>query len=127
MSRCLVDTCGWIEWLTNGTLAERFSPYLAKAGELIVPTAIQFELYKWVKRERGEAAALKVVGLTAQSTVVPLDTPIALTAGDYALEYGLSFADALIYAHARKAAVPLITSDDHFRGLPGVEIFAKGD
>ena len=30
----LVDTCGWIEWLTDGLLADAFAPYLADPAEL---------------------------------------------------------------------------------------------
>lgn len=60
----LVDTCGWIEWLTDGKLADSFEPYLNEASELIIPTTLQFELYKWAKREKGEVMALEVVALT---------------------------------------------------------------
>jgi hypothetical protein len=55
---CLVDTCGWIEWLTDGLLADVFEPYLNDPAELIIPTTLQFELYKWAKREKGEVEAL---------------------------------------------------------------------
>jgi hypothetical protein len=48
MSLYLVDTCGWIEWLTNGKLASVFEPYLKRFSNLIVPTLVQLELYKWV-------------------------------------------------------------------------------
>jgi hypothetical protein len=37
----LVDTCGWIEWLTDRTLAERFRPYLEQTDVLVVPTVVQ--------------------------------------------------------------------------------------
>ena len=43
---CLVDTCGWIEWLTDGALADEYAPYLDDPKGLIVPTVLQFELYK---------------------------------------------------------------------------------
>ncbi len=116
----LVDTCGWIEWLTDGPLADRFGPYLQPANGLVVPTCLQFELYKWVKRERGEPLALEVMALTDEAEVVPLTTAIALAAADWGLEYRLSFADALIYATARQYGATLVTADDHFQGLPEV-------
>ncbi len=121
----LVDTCGWIEWLVDGGLADRFSPYLLEPWEVVVPTAVQFELYKWAKRERDEATALEIVGLTEQCRVVPLHTNIALLAGDLALAHKLSFADALIYATARQCDSELVTTDDHFEGLPDVLFFSK--
>lgn len=125
MMAVLVDTCGWIEWLTDDTLAERFRPYLEQADALVVPTAIQFELHKWVCRERDHAQALRVIALTEQGRVVPLSTALALYAADLAIEHKLSFADAIIYATARQADAQLITSDDHFEGLPGVTYFPK--
>ena len=49
----LVDACGWIEWLTDGALASQSEPYLDDQETLIVSTSLQFELYKWAKREKG--------------------------------------------------------------------------
>ena len=123
--RALVDTCGWIEWLVDGALVECFAPYFGSHEALVVPTAVQFELYKWVKRERGEATALEIVALTEQCQVLPLDTAIALSAADLALAHRLSFADALIYASARQSGATLVTSDNHFEGLPEVVFFPK--
>jgi predicted nucleic acid-binding protein len=122
---CLVDTCGWIEWLTNGVLADDFAPYMANPVELLIPTVLQFELYKWAKREKGETEALEVVALTEQGRVIPLNTGLSLYAADVALQYGLSFADAIIYATASQLDVPLITADDHFLDLPEVIYFSK--
>ncbi|MBN4053031.1 type II toxin-antitoxin system VapC family toxin [Gammaproteobacteria bacterium AH-315-K14] len=122
---CLVDTCGWIEWLTDGCLAEKFHPYLEDVETLLIPSSLQFELYKWAKREKGETQALEAVALTERGEVIPLNTSLALQAADLALEHRLSFADAIIYATARQADVPLVTSDNHFEGLPEVTYFAK--
>lgn len=55
--KALVDTCGWIEWLTDGPAAQRFQPYLANPELVVVPTIVQYELYKWVCRERDEETA----------------------------------------------------------------------
>ncbi len=121
----LVDTCGWIEWLTDGVLAEKFEPYLNEHKTLIVPTSLQFELYKWAEREKGEVEALKAVALTENRTIIPLSTSLALYAADLALEHKLSFADAIIYASAQQSKAPLVTSDEHFEGLPEVIYFSK--
>ncbi len=40
----LVDICGWIEWLTDGILAQKFEPYLDEYQILIVPRSLLFEL-----------------------------------------------------------------------------------
>ena len=121
----LVDTCGWIEWLADGPLAEKFHPFLEEADGLIVPTVIQYELYKWMARNRGEEMALKVIARTQQSRVIDLDSSTALLAADVSQEHGFSFADAVIYAGARKHGVELVTSGAHFEGLPNVTFFRK--
>ena len=121
----LVDTCGWIEWLANGPLAESFAPYMKDPADLLVPTTVQYELYKWVKRESDETTALDAIALADDSLIVPLNTEIALMAADLTLSHKLAFADAVIYASARKYHAELITSDDHFEGLRGVTYIPK--
>ncbi|MCU7919838.1 MAG: type II toxin-antitoxin system VapC family toxin [Candidatus Thiodiazotropha sp. (ex Epidulcina cf. delphinae)] len=121
----LVDTCGWIEWLTDGALAKSYLPYMKTPETLIIPTSLQFELYKWAKREQGETRALEALALTEQGKVIPLNTSLALFAADLALAHQLSFADAIIYSTARQTGAQLVTSDDHFKGLPEVTYFSK--
>ena len=122
----LVDTCGWIEWLTDGVLADRYEYCFEDVSQIIVSTSVQFELYKWVVRKEGEQRALEAVALTEQALVVPLSTPIALLAADLSMAHELSFADAIIYATSRFHHAALITSDSHFEGLRGVTFFKKG-
>lgn len=121
----LVDTSGWIEWLTDGPLAERFAPHLADPTALLVPTLVQYELYRWLCRERDENFALEVIGVTEQGRVVPLDTSLALLAADLAVRHRLAMADACVFATAQQAGVGLVTSDAHFDGLPGVTYLPK--
>ncbi|VAX07649.1 hypothetical protein MNBD_GAMMA26-1393 [hydrothermal vent metagenome] len=121
----LVDTCGWIEWLTNGALSDKYEPYFKQVESIIVPTSVQFELYKWVVRKKGTQQALESVALTEQAKVIPLSTPIALFAADLSAMHKLSFADAIIYATARFHEAELVTSDNHFKGLPEVNYLAN--
>lgn len=121
----IVDTCGWVEWLTNGHLANSYEPYLRHAHDLFVPTLIQYELYKWVCREKNSAVALEVIGMTENATVLPLDSNLALYAADASKEYNLAMADAIIYASSRLQNAILITSDKHFLNLPHVKFLEK--
>jgi len=121
----LVDTCGWIEWLTNSKLASLFEPYLKHPAELIVPTLVQYELYKWVCREKSVTFALEVIGITESGTVTPLDTSLALYAADISKEYNLSMADAIVYATSKNNNALLITSDKHFKNIPHIKYFEK--
>lgn len=121
----VVDTCGWIEWLTEGVLCSAYEPYLKKPENVIVPTVVQYELYKWISRTRSESEAYEVIAVTQQGTLDVLDTSLALIAADASLEHSLAMADALVYASALKHKVLLITSDQHFEGLPQVEYIRK--
>ncbi len=121
----LVDTCGWIEWLTDGVLADNYAPYLADTSQLIVPTLVQFELYKWCLRERNEAVALEIIGLTEACRITQLDTRIALAAADISTQHKLAMADSIIYASALAYRGKLLTSDAHFADLSDVVYWNK--
>ncbi|MFM8340930.1 MAG: type II toxin-antitoxin system VapC family toxin [Methylomonas sp.] len=121
----VVDTCGWIEWLTDGELAENFAAFLTDLDNLIVPTSIQYELHKWICREKNETLAMEIIGITQQAQVVAFDESLALLASELSQQYKLSFADAIIYATARNHHAELITADDHFENLPNVRYFSK--
>lgn len=121
----LVDTCGWIEWMTDTPLSQKYSRYLNALDSLIVPTLVQHELYKWLCREIDQPTALSSIAATQTAIIVPLDTSIALIAADIAQEFKLATADAIIYASARQHHATLVTSDAHFAELPQVKYFKK--
>ena len=123
--KVIVDTCGWIEWLTDGVLADKFAIYLNDLDNLVVPTSIQYELHKWICREQDEILAMKIIALTQQTKVIALTESIALLSSELSQKYKLSFADAIIYATAQQEDIELITADDHFENLPNVRYFSK--
>lgn len=106
-------------------IADRFAPYLADSDNLIVPTSIQYELHKWICREKNEELALQIIALTQQAEVIELTESLALLASEMSQQHKLSFADAIIYASAQQYKAELVTADDHFEGLNGVIYFPK--
>ncbi len=116
----LVDSSGWIEYFIAGPLARRYESYLARTEQVITPTIVLYEVYKKVKRERGEGTALLVAGRLNSTHVVVLTPGIALLAADLSLRHGLAMADAIVYATAVDQDAELVTSDADLRGLPGV-------
>ncbi len=117
-----LDSYGWMERFTNGPKAERYNQIIdrSKPNELITSVVVLYEVYKKVKKVRGEETALESVAALSQTTVVPVDQTLSLEAADYSLEHELHFADALIYATARQHSAELLTSDEHLKGLEGV-------
>ncbi len=117
-----VDSYGWTERFTNGPKATRYNNIIdqTRSEEIITPVVVLYEVYRKVKKLKGEQIALEDVAALTQTTIVPMDQTLSLEAADYNLEYGLHFSDALIYATARRFDAELYTSDEHFKGIPFV-------
>jgi len=122
----LIDSCGWLEYFTEGPLAESYGPFVERKEAVLVPVIILYEVYKLLKRRRGEETALLAAAQLQQHEVVDLDSTLVLEAADHALEHHLAMADALVYATARHHGAELISSDADFQGLPGVHFIPKG-
>jgi predicted nucleic acid-binding protein len=121
----VADTCVWVEWVTGTALGKRFTRVFADADNLIVPTLVLHELYKWCLRELTEEQAETVVAGTRLGRAIPLTEPIALHAAQLARTHRLATADAIVYATADLSNARLITVDRHFKGLSGVEYTPK--
>lgn len=118
--KVLVDSSGWIEFFTAGPLAERYASYLTPSAQVVTPTIVLYEVYKKIKRERGEETAILFAGRLNATQVVPLTESIALLAADLSLRHGLAMADAIVYATAQDQGVKVVTSDADLKDLSGV-------
>jgi predicted nucleic acid-binding protein len=121
----LLDTSVWIEWLTGSTLARRFKAEFSALETVVIPSIVQYELYKWTLRERSETEADQLIAFSASGQVVALDTGIATLAAELSLRHKLHATDALVYATSLSANAPLVTCDAHFQDLPHVEYHEK--
>lgn len=116
----LVDSSGWIEFFTDGPLADEYARHLKDLARVITPTIVLYEVYKKIKRERTEEEALSAVSLMNRTKVVDLTESTALFAADLSLKHSLPMADAIVYATALEADCKVITGDAHFRELDRV-------
>jgi predicted nucleic acid-binding protein len=121
----LVDSSGWVEYFTDGPLAENFAVHLESLAEVVTPTIVIFEVYRVIRRQRSEEVAIAAVAQMQKTSVVELDQFLALTAADVSLERGLAMADAIVYATARVEGVDLVTIDSDFEGLPGATVYPR--
>lgn len=121
----VVDSSGWLEYVTDGRFATEFETYLKRPHEVVTSVISVYEVYKWLKRERNEQEALRVVAAMKATQIVEVSEEIALTAGDLSLEYGLAMADSLILATARKLGIGLVTTDTDFEGIPQAVVLSK--
>jgi len=118
--KTLIDSSGWIEFFSGGALASRYAPYLKDSTQLVTPTIVVYEVYKKIKRERGEETALLAISRLTATEVIPLTESIALLAADLSLHHGLAMADAIVYATSRDQNAQLVTSDADLKNLPAV-------
>ncbi len=109
--KILLDSSGWIEFFTGGPLADRYATYLTSRHDIITPTIVLYEVYKKIKRERGEETAILFSGRLHATQVVQLTESIAYLAADMSLRYGLAMADAIVYATARDQSAEVVTGD----------------
>lgn len=121
----VVDSSGWLEFLTNGPLADEYAVRLRQPAAVITPIIVVYEVYKHSKRLRGEEGAMDAVAAMQKTRLVPVDEELALVAADLSLEHKLPMADAIVLATARLHDAEVITSDADFQGVPGVTYIPK--
>jgi predicted nucleic acid-binding protein len=118
----LVDSSGWVEFIGDGPLAEKFAPYFEREEHLLVPVIVLYEVYKKLLSAQVSTAADRFLSAALRARLVPIDERLALLAARISLDRRLAMADAMIYATALAAGAHLITSDSHFQGLAEVTV-----
>ncbi len=121
----VVDSSGWLEFLTDGPLADEYARRLRQPAAVITPTIVMYEVYKHSKRLRGEEGALDAVAAMQKTRVVPLNDELALVAADLSLAHKLPMADAIVLATARLYEAEVVTSDADFEGVADVTYIPK--
>jgi predicted nucleic acid-binding protein len=117
-----IDSYGWVERFTNGPKAAAYNRIIdsVKPEELVTSVVVLYEVYRKVKKTKGEETALEAVAALSQTKVVTVDQTLSLEAADYSLEHALHMSDALVYATARQTSSELYTSDEDLKGLASV-------
>jgi predicted nucleic acid-binding protein len=118
----VVDSSGWLEYITEDSKAGAFGHYLEGETSVLVPSIVIFEVYKHLAKNRGRTLADRFASQVLVRRVIPLDETIALAAANVSLDHRLGGIDSIIYATARVCQAQLVTANTHFRGLPGVII-----
>ena len=111
--------------LTREQMAQRVAHELPDREAWLVPTIVQLELEKWLRRHVPEPEADRIAAFSGTCVVAILDTPIAIDAARLCALHRLPTADAIVYATARAYGADLLTCDRHFDGLPGVRLLPK--
>jgi len=118
----LVDSSGWLEYITGDEKADAFGTILQGDAQVLVPTVVLYEVFKILLLHTNKTDANLFLSEALRRTVVDLTDTIALAAASHSIDRKLPMADAIIYATAQAHHAELITSDAHFSGLPGVTL-----
>ena len=121
----VVDSSGWIEYLSDGPNAAFFSEPIEDEAKLLVPTLSLFEVYRHLVRHVGRDEGLTVVAAMRQGTIVALDDRVAMNAAEVSVATKLALADSIMLATARAHDALFWTQDADFDGLDGVRLKRK--
>jgi len=121
----VVDSCGWLEYFSDGANAGFFAPAIENTAKLLVPTLTLFEVFKRILQQRTEADALRAVALMRQGRQIDLSDAIALGAARLSFDLKLPLADSIILFSARQYDAKLWTQDAHFENFEGIHFVRK--
>ncbi|MCL2024927.1 MAG: type II toxin-antitoxin system VapC family toxin [Coriobacteriia bacterium] len=117
----VIDSNGWIAYREDkAPHAAAIEPLIVDTENLLVPTIVFYEVFKYFEREYGHKDAIEVGYAMKKSRIIDLDFVLSFQAVELALDYELPMADAMILAVARAYYAPLYTLDSHLKDIPGV-------
>ncbi len=121
----VVDSSGWIEYLSGGPNAAFFRGPIEDTPALLVPALSLFEVYRHLFRHAGRDDALQVVAAMRQGRIIDLDDRLSLDAAELSVATRLALADSIVLATARAHGAMLWTQDADFEGLEDVQFKRK--
>ena len=121
----VVDSSGWIEYLTNSVRADLFAMAIEQRDQLLVPTISLFEVHKILSRSLDAVLVDRCLDVMRLGRVLDLTDARAIAASKAARAHKLALADAAMYSIAQEHGATFWTQDVDYDGLPGVRYFAK--
>ncbi|MGD8405413.1 MAG: type II toxin-antitoxin system VapC family toxin [Anaerolineales bacterium] len=121
----VVDSSGWLEYFADDSNADFFAPAVEKTDELVVPTVSIFEVFKRMRQQKGDEAALQAITAMMQGQVVELDAILALNSAKLSGDLQISIADSMILATAQAFDAELWTQDADLKDIDKVKYIKK--
>ena len=123
----VVDSSGWIEYLTDSKRADLFAAPIEQRDQLLVPTIALFEVHKILSRSLSEDLVDRCLNVMRLGRVLDLTDRRAVAASKVARQHRLALADAAMYSMAQEHSASFWTQDVDYDGLPDVRYFARKD
>ena len=98
----VVDSCGWLEYFSDGDNAQFFADAIEDVDHLIVPSICLYEVFKRVLQQREENDAIRAVAMMRQGEVVNLDSSLAMHAAHLGLQYSYRWQTASFWQQHRR-------------------------
>ena len=121
----VVDSSGWLEYFADGANADFFAPAIEKTDELVVPSVSIFEVFKRMRQQKDDEAALQAVAAMMQGQLVELDAALALNAAKLSGDLHIPMAGSMILATAKAFDAELWTQDADLKGIEKVNYIEK--
>ena len=121
----VVDSCGWLEYFSNGVNADFFAPIIENEADLIVPSIVIFEVCRRIAQQRGGEAAQLALRFLQKGRVIAINENAMCQAALAAQTHKLAMADAIIWQTAQELGATVYTQDEDFHALPNVVYKAK--
>jgi predicted nucleic acid-binding protein len=117
----LLDSFAWIEYFMGSKRGAKVRAYV-EGNEPIYTASICLTEIKsrYLRDKKNPTTRMKLI--TERSFIVALDKEVALLAADIKQKHKLHTIDAIIYATAQHKGLTLVTGDQHFKGIPNVEM-----
>lgn len=113
----VIDTFAWFEYLFGREKGKRIDE-LIRTEEIGTAAVSLTEIIRKLKRE-GKSYFKEIEFITLTSKILPVTKEVAMRAGEIR---ELHFSDALILATSLENNSTLVTGDEDFRNISGVEM-----
>ena len=113
------DTSAWIEYFSGSDLGRIVKGYVDGMETIYTPVIDLLEIKTKYIRENKKWKS-RIDFIFERSSIIDINSNIALIAADMKKEFSLYSIDAIIYASARTMKSKLLTKDGPFEGLKNV-------
>jgi len=119
----VVDTSAWIEFFRASEVGKEVKDHITISNEILTPTIVLAELrFAYVRDGYSDDDFCQdVMVIKKLGEILDLDKKTAIAAGYRRATIGIrgiSYQDCILIETANKYAFEVITTDEHFEGLP---------
>lgn len=115
------DSWAWVEFFQGSRRGQSVKTILESAEILFTPAVCLAEIKAKYLRE-GHDPTTRLRFIKSRTSIIDLDASIAEAAGDLKHRDRLHMVDALVLSCALARRADLVTGDEHFRNLHGVQM-----